>query len=163
MKFSVAAALAIVLPLVAASPAQKAPTAIRQQQPLADWWREVPFTIFPNHTGWDASYDAVFDPNLKATFNFAPHNFTSLKRFFSGVYSVASTKYDYLAITPLDSVVVPSTTGGLGGVVYMTGREAGKLKGNSTVRVERDAVFAVVSEVNGQRKFTEWRESTNFF
>lgn len=73
-----------------------------------------------------------------------------------------STKYEYLRIAPQDAVVLPNSND-KGGLVYMTGKETGVLKGGTTVREERDAVFAVIKEVNGERKVTEWRETTLFF
>jgi hypothetical protein len=99
---------------------------------------------------------------VRASFNRVDYDYAGLKQFFSGVYSVVSANYDFLSITPVDLVVLPNPND-LGGIVYMTGREEGAKKGNSTVRVERDAVFAVVTEIDGKRKFTEWREITNFF
>jgi len=91
------------------------------------------------------------------------YDFAGLKKFFTGVYGAVSTKYEYLHITPVDSVVL-SNPGDKGGLVYMTGREVGLLKtAGSQERVERDAVFAIVKEINGTRMFVEWRETTNFF
>ena len=100
---------------------------------------------------------------MKATFNFVTHDFASLKKFFTGVYGVVSTNYEYLRIEPVDAVVL-GNAGDNGGLVYMTGRESGLLKAaGSQERTERDAVFAIVKEINGTRKFVEWRETTNFF
>ena len=74
-----------------------------------------------------------------------------------------STNYEYLRITLVDTVVLknPSDQGGL---CYTTGREVGlKKEAGSQERTERDALFAVVKEIDGERKIVEWRETTNFF
>lgn len=93
------------------------------------------------------------------TFNFAEHDFEGLKTFFRGVESTVTANYEYLRITPVDQVVLPDENGE-GGIVVMTGNEEGQLKGSDVVRVERDAVFAVI---NSARQVVEWREFTNFF
>ncbi|RPA71090.1 hypothetical protein BJ508DRAFT_336402 [Ascobolus immersus RN42] len=160
MKLAFAAVLvSAIAPLVASTPVA---STSQPEQSLEEWWKVVPWTIFPNNSNWEAGFNAAFAPDVKATFNRVDHDYNSLKQFFGGVYSVISKNYDFLSITPLDVVVLPNPND-KGGIVVMTGREEGALKGSDTVRVERDAVFAVVKEINGERRFTEWREVTNFF
>jgi hypothetical protein len=156
MKFSAAATLAAIASLVAASPVQPPP-----QMSLDEWYLKVSLEIFPNNSNWEASFDAYIDPNVRASFNWVDYDFAGLKQLFTGYYSLISANYDFLVITPVD-VVVLQNPDDMGGIMYSTGIEEGALKGNSTVRSERDALFAIVTEINGERKFTEWREVTNF-
>jgi hypothetical protein len=101
--------------------------------------------------------------SVKATFNYQTHTKASLRQFFTGVNSVVSANYKYLKINP-NGITVLANPNDIGGQMMITGDEYGVLKTDSDdkVRTEKDALYAVIGVENGERKFVEWREFTNF-
>ncbi|KAI0053207.1 hypothetical protein FA95DRAFT_1568845 [Auriscalpium vulgare] len=127
---------------------------------LADWFLGSVLSFFPNHTGWETGYAAAFAPTLKASFNQPLYNYTTLKEFYAGVYDTVTTEFTNFEVSIVSVVVVPNTND-LGGLITLTGVEGGPLA-NGTVLTAPDSAFAVVSEINGSRFITEWRETTDF-
>ncbi|KAJ7592918.1 hypothetical protein C8J56DRAFT_856364 [Mycena floridula] len=135
---------------------------IQRDESLETWFTSTVYAFFPNHTNWQASYAEAFDPSLVATFGAPSYNYTTLAGLYTGINALFPAEgYSSFAFHFTSVTAVPNS-GDQGGRVAATGVvEAWKASDNSLVSAT-DGVFAIVSEVNGARKITEWREISNF-
>ncbi|KAI0053209.1 hypothetical protein FA95DRAFT_1601236 [Auriscalpium vulgare] len=128
---------------------------------LGTWLFGSILTFFPNHTGWDAGYEATFAPTLKATFNQNKYDYKTLKELYTGIHTQMTTKYTGFAVNITSAVIVPNAND-LGGLITLTGDEGGVPTSGGGLITAPDSAFGVVSEINGRRWITEWRETTDF-
>ncbi|KAL1740849.1 hypothetical protein HDZ31DRAFT_85201 [Schizophyllum fasciatum] len=114
----------------------------------------------PGNTNWSAAFDTAFAPTLSATFNDGTYDFAGLKAYFGAVKANLEAKYDTFehAFTAVVGVAAAGE-GASGGYGIVTGVEGGKV-GGGEVR-GTDGAFAVIREVDGALKITEWREIAN--
>ncbi|KAJ7694870.1 hypothetical protein B0H17DRAFT_1199022 [Mycena rosella] len=164
MRFSIStlpifAALATVL---AAPSTDARPNLVaRAQEDLTLWFEDAIISIFPNHTGWATSYPQYFDQSVVASFNQATYNFTTLRGLY-GVFNglMAASGYDEFAVAFTSTTIFPSPSDA-GGIAVATGILRG-YKNGTLVETATDGLFASISIVDGERKFTEWHEISNF-
>ncbi|KAJ7694871.1 hypothetical protein B0H17DRAFT_1199023 [Mycena rosella] len=135
--------------------------AARADEDLALWFGDAVTSIFPNHTGWDTSYAQYFDLSLVASFNQGTYNFTTLE----GLYSVlgggiAASGYNEFAVAFTSTTIFPSPSDAWG-ITVATGVLSAYRNG-TLVEAATNGVFARIAVVDGERKFTEWHEISNF-
>ncbi|KAK4506217.1 hypothetical protein PRZ48_004182 [Zasmidium cellare] len=157
---------------VTAAPSPAASTEISQPPgavALIDWLQTGIPQFFPNHTNWQAGYDKYFDSSLVATFaspgqdTYAvQYDFAGLKTVFGVAETQIAAKLSHAYIDTVDTVAYPFPNDTTAGYVYSTGIEYGTYQDGTSTKKFRDAVFAVVKNINGVRKIVEWHESTNF-
>jgi hypothetical protein len=124
---------------------------------LAGWFTDAVDSFFPYQDGWEAAYDESFSPDVVATFNATKYDFDSFKQLYSAFYPVLNEDFQGTFEHGFISVIGVPNQNDIGGFVTAIGWEGGfDGKVNTT-----DAVFAVVSEVDGARKITEFRETSN--
>ena len=82
-----------------------------------------------------------------------------LKQFYTGMYPVLTGKYSSFTVEFTSVVAVPNKND-IGGSVVATGEETGVAKDTGDKRVETNGCFAVVKEVNGERKIIEFCQVT---
>ncbi|KAJ6555084.1 hypothetical protein DFH09DRAFT_1493172 [Mycena vulgaris] len=157
--FSILPIFAAIATVVASPIAQ--PNLVRADAELGVWFKDAVAGFFPNHTGWDTSYAQYFNQSLVASFDFPAYNYTTL----AGLYSqfptlIAANGYNLFGVEFTAVTAYPSTSDA-GGIVVATGRVVA-YKNGTLVKSGTDGVFAKVSVVGGERKFTEWREISNF-
>ncbi|EJD41861.1 hypothetical protein AURDEDRAFT_68228, partial [Auricularia subglabra TFB-10046 SS5] len=113
----------------------------------------------PGNDGWDVAFDKAFAPNVTATFNDGSHNLAQFKAYFTAVKANLEQKYQTFDHWFTAVVAVCATRGLRGGYGIVTGVEGGQVSGKPVWGT--DGAFAVIREIDGQLKITEWREITN--
>lgn len=76
------------LALVGAAAAQcppRNPDGFAAGDDLAFWMEESINGFFPYRAGWDETFDAVFSPSVKASFNATQLDFTGLRSLFENI------------------------------------------------------------------------------
>ena len=116
--------------------------------------------FFPNDTTWPPHFDAAFARNASCSFNQPHYSTAGLKALYYEIQAAIAAGYNDFALQFTSVTAVPNADD-LGGIVTATGVDVATfaLGGESTAP---DAVFAVVSEIDGMRLITEWRESSDF-
>ncbi|KAI9652623.1 MAG: hypothetical protein M1821_008342 [Bathelium mastoideum] len=125
-----------------------------EQLPLSD------FFPYPANGAWDVAFDVAFSETVLASFNQSHLDFDGFKalyRSFNTTIGATFVEFDHGFMT---TVGVPNLNGDKGGFMYATGWEGGKTLTGMDVWFA-DAAFAVVQEIDGERKIVEFRESSN--
>ncbi|EMD92486.1 hypothetical protein COCC4DRAFT_30748 [Bipolaris maydis ATCC 48331] len=119
------------------------------------------FYPFPANKNWPEGHATSFSKDIRFTFNDTHYDFEGSRRLyntFNATLGVAFAPFKHGFISTLG---IPNANGDKGGFVYMIG-----WAGGFQTRIQRDvyftnAAFAVVKEVEGERKIVEFRESSN--
>ncbi|MCJ1295215.1 hypothetical protein MMC34_006777 [Xylographa carneopallida] len=127
---------------------------------LQQWFETTVYSFFPNDTTWPPHFDAAFARNASCSFNQPHYSTAGLKALYYEIQAAIAAGYNDFALQFTSVTAVPNADD-LGGIVTATGVDVATfaLGGESTAP---DAVFAVVSEIDGMRLITEWRESSDF-
>ncbi|KAI4522985.1 hypothetical protein K523DRAFT_361897 [Schizophyllum commune Tattone D] len=113
----------------------------------------------PGNDGWETAFDAAFAPNLTATFNDGSYDFAGFRAYFAAVKANLESKYSTFDHSFTSVVGVSATGGNTGGYGIVTGVEGGDVSGTQVRGT--DGAFAVIREIDGALKITEWHEITN--
>ncbi|KAJ6521123.1 hypothetical protein B0H19DRAFT_1353296 [Mycena capillaripes] len=134
----------------------------RAEDDLTEWFKSAVVSIFPNHTGWDTSYEQYFNQTLVASFGLAKYDHSSLKGFYGVVNElIAADGYNPFTVEFTSITINPTDDAGAGCIAVATGLVKG-YKNGALVATATDGLFATISIVDGERKFTEWHEVSNF-
>ncbi|KAJ7348060.1 hypothetical protein DFH08DRAFT_808826 [Mycena albidolilacea] len=137
------------------------PSLVRAEEDLTEWFKSSVPSIFPNHTGWETSYAQYFNQTLVASFGLAKYNYSSLQGFYTIVNELVSADGYNPFTVEFTSITINPNTDDAGGMAVATGLVKG-YKNGTLVASATDGLFATISIVNDERKFTEWHEISNF-
>ncbi|KAJ7910480.1 hypothetical protein B0H13DRAFT_2486810 [Mycena leptocephala] len=128
---------------------------------LTEWFKSSAISIFPNHTSWETSYVQYFNQTLVASFGPTKYNYSSLMDFYSGANQlIAASGYSPFTVE-FTSITIDANVDDAGGIAIATGLVKG-YKDGAVVASDTAGLFATISIVDGERKYTEWREVNNF-
>ncbi|KAF7368798.1 hypothetical protein MVEN_00204900 [Mycena venus] len=137
------------------------PNLARAEEDLTEWFKSSVVSIFPNHTGWDTSYAQYFNQTLVASFGLPKYNYSSLMGFYTLVNElIAADGYNPFTVE-FTSITINPNANDAGGIAVATGLVKG-YKDGALVASATDGLFATISVVDGERKYTEWHEISNF-
>lgn len=119
------------------------------------------FFPYPQNGAWDQVFASIFSPDVKATFNDTHYNYDGWLQLYHNFNVTLGKTFAPFRHGFLSSLAVPSNNGDKGGFVYLMGWEGGFHALLKRDLYFTDAVFAVVKEINGERKVVEMRESSN--
>ncbi|KAJ6551927.1 hypothetical protein B0H19DRAFT_1264544 [Mycena capillaripes] len=136
------------------------PNIARAEEDLTEWFKSAVFSIFPNHTGWDTSYAQYFNQTLVASFGLPKFNYSGLMGFYGVVNElIAANGYNPFTVE-FTSITMDPNTEDDGGIAVVTGLVKA-YKDGAVFASATNGLFATISIVDGERKFTEWHEVNN--
>jgi hypothetical protein len=119
------------------------------------------FFPYPQNGAWDQVFASTFSPDVKATFNDTHYNYDGWLQLYHSFNVTLGKNFAPFNHGFLNTLAVPNDNGDKGGFVYMMGWEGGFHTLLKRDLYFTDALFAVVKDVNGERKVVEIRESSN--
>jgi hypothetical protein len=119
------------------------------------------FFPYPANGAWDQAFASTFSPDVKATFNDTHYNYDGWLELYHSFNVTLGKNFAPFVHGFLSTLAVPNANGDKGGFVYMMGWEGGFHTLLKRDLYFTDAVFAVVKEIDGERRVVEMRESSN--
>lgn len=119
------------------------------------------FYPFPANKNWPEGHATSFSKDIRFTFNDTHYDFEGSRRLYNTFNATLGVAFAPFKHGFINTLGIPNANGDKGGFVYMIG-----WAGGFQTRIQRDvyftnAAFAVVKEVEGERKIVEFRESSN--
>jgi hypothetical protein len=119
------------------------------------------FYPFPANTKWPQGHASSFSEDLRFTFNDTHYDFDGSLRLYKTFNASLSRAFAPFKHGFTNTLGIPNSNGDRGGFVYTIGWAGGFQKYAKRDMYFTNAAFAVVKEVDGERKIVEFRESSN--
>ena len=121
----------------------------------------IGFFPYPANGAWDKVFAETFSREVRATFNSTLYNYDGWLEFYHNVNVTLGKSFAPFKHGFISTLAIPNENGDKGGTFYAIGWEGGVHALLKRDLYYTDALFAVIREVNGERRVTEIRESSN--
>ncbi|KAF1918804.1 hypothetical protein BDU57DRAFT_120943 [Ampelomyces quisqualis] len=119
------------------------------------------FYPFPANTEWPRGHASSFSKDIRFTFNDTHYDFDGSLRLYQTFNASLARAFSPFKHGFINTLGIPNSNGDRGGFVYTIGWAGGYQNFAKRDLYFTNAAFAVVKEVDGERKIVEFRESSN--